>query len=162
MKNVTWIILYFLFASQTHADVPARQRDEIVYLLNFIKNTNCIMERNGKKHRGEEAYSHILKKYHYFRNKIKSTEQFIELSASKSTLSGKPYMVSCDGQKSIGTQKWLLDELHNYRRNRNKGPLTYQWSRTAKQLRCSQPLSSRVSDIDMSRELSFQPSKAPP
>ena len=162
MKNVTWIILYFLFASQSYADVPAWQRHEIEYLLNFVKNTNCIVERNGKIHTGEEAYSHILKKYNYFRNKIKSTEQFIELSASKSTLSGKPYMVSCDGQKSIGTQKWLLDELHNYRSNRNKEPLTHQVAPAAKQLRCSQPLNPRVSENDMSRELSFRPLKAPP
>ena len=54
-------------------------------------------------------------KYDYFRDDIKSTEEFIEYSASKSTMSGEYYTVTCPGFETIKTQDWLLAELKKYR-----------------------------------------------
>ncbi len=73
------------------------------------------MERNGKKYNSEDAYSHVKKKYDYFRGKIKTTEDFIEYSASKSTMSGKFYLVICENEPMIRTRDWLLEELRKYR-----------------------------------------------
>ena len=78
------------------------------------------MERNGKRYNSEGAYSHVKKKYDYFREKIKTTEDFIEYSASKSTMSGKFYVVFCDNEPAMRTRDWLLEELRQYRgRNDN-------------------------------------------
>jgi len=97
------------------ADVPAEQRHEVEHLLNFVANTSCIIERNSSLHSGPEALSHIKKKYAYYRNDISSTEEFIELSASKSTFSGNFYTVQCKREKIMAVQQWLLDELTAYR-----------------------------------------------
>jgi len=88
---------------------------EIAYLLNFVKNTNCQYERNGDKHNGVDAAKHIKKKYDYYEDDIKSAEQFIELSASKSTMSGKSYTIYCPNEPSISSQLWLLEALKAFR-----------------------------------------------
>ena len=84
--------------------------------MSFVGNASCTITRNGKTHDSADAVSHIKKKYAYFKSKISSTEEFIELSASKSTLSGKDYLVQCAGGETIKTRDWLLNELENYRR----------------------------------------------
>ena len=58
--------------------------------------------------------------YDYFRDRIETTEEFIEYSATKSTTSGKYYIVICEGQPPIRTQEWLLRELDSYRK-KHKG-----------------------------------------
>jgi hypothetical protein len=114
----TLAIAFVLLSTPVFADVPAAQKPEVDHLLNFVKHSSCRISRNGKFHDGSAAVSHIKKKYAYFKNDIRTTEQFIELSATKSTLSGNYYMVQCGGGKQVTTKEWLLNELGNYR---NKG-----------------------------------------
>jgi hypothetical protein len=107
-----------LASTIAYADVPSGQKPEVAHLLNFVRNTNCIIERNGTKYDGEEAYSHIMNKYEYFRDDIKSTEDFIEYSATKSTMSGDVYLVHCVGQAPKRTSDWLLQELSRLRKGK--------------------------------------------
>lgn len=104
-----------VFSSHAHADVPDADRHEVTYLLEYLRTSGCEMERNGKKHNSESAYSHVKKKYEYFRDKIKTSEDFVEYSASKSTMSGKYYHVFCGSEPAERTQDWLLEELRRYR-----------------------------------------------
>ena len=108
-----------LFSAPIIADVPPGQQLEIDHLLNFVEHSSCRINRNGKIHDGSAAVSHIKKKYAYFKDEIQTTEQFIELSATKSTLSGEYYMVQCGDDKQVRTKEWLLNELANYRGNGN-------------------------------------------
>jgi hypothetical protein len=73
------------------------------------------MVRNGGAHDGAEAAKHVQRKYKHFRDDISSTEEFIELSATKSTMSSKPYEVHCPGEPPRKSADWLLDELEAYR-----------------------------------------------
>ena len=98
-----------------HADVPDADRHEVTYLLEYLRTSGCEMERNGKNHNSESAYSHVKKKYEYFRDKIKTSEEFVEYSATKSTMSGKYYHVFCGSEPAGRTQDWLLEELRRYR-----------------------------------------------
>lgn len=96
------LMLVFLFASNAvFADVPAEQVKEVNYLLAYAKNSGCIINRNGTDHLTEKGLSHIEKKYDYFRDDISSTEEFIELSATRSTMSGDYYTVKCTGKETI-------------------------------------------------------------
>ncbi len=118
MKNIILLVIMALMLTETaQADVPPEQQTEVAHLLQFVKNSRCKVNRNGSIHYGKEAASHIKKKYAYFRKKIKTTEDFIKYSATKSTMSGKYYTVRCDGQKPVRTQDWLLLELQSYRRS---------------------------------------------
>jgi hypothetical protein len=97
------------------ADVPVEQKPEVEHLLEFVRQSDCIMIRNGTEHSGDYAVSHIQKKYDYFKDDITSTEAFIEYSATKSTMSGKYYTIRCSGQEEMRTQDWLLEELRVFR-----------------------------------------------
>ena len=97
------------------ADVPPGQKLEIDHLLSFVEHSPCRINRNGKAYAGIDAVSHIKKKYAYFKDDIQTTEQFIELSATKSTMSGKYYQVECPGEEPMRSQDWLLKQLKAYR-----------------------------------------------
>ena len=118
MKHILAIIVT-LYASVVNADVLPEQKLEIEHLLSFVKTSPCEINRNGDLHKGNEAVSHIKKKYEYFKSDIKTSEQFIEYAATKSTFSGRHYMVKCGEGKSFKTKAWLLEELRNYRKNKS-------------------------------------------
>ena len=115
MKHLLTLSLMLLM-SDACADVSPEQTPEVEHLLEFVRQSDCIMVRNGSEHIGEKAVSHIQKKYDYFRDDINSTEKFIEYSATKSTMSGKYYMVRCPGREEMRTQQWLLEELDVFRK----------------------------------------------
>jgi len=110
------IVLFALIVpTAVRGDVPESDRHEVVHLLEYLRDSPCMMERNGKKHSGRDAYSHVQKKYEYFRDEITTPEEFIDYSASKSTMSGKYYLVYCPGQPPRRTRDWLMEELRRYR-----------------------------------------------
>lgn len=115
-------IFTFTFASiltlqpNTLADVPESQKSEVKNLLEFVETTGCTFERNGKKYNGERASKHIKRKYNHFRDKITTTEEFIEYSGTKSTISGNFYLVYCDESNPVESRDWLLEELTRFRK----------------------------------------------
>lgn len=103
--------------SEIRADVPEAQKPEVQHLLDYLANSGCQMERNGDKHDAKEAVEHILKKYDYYRDDIKTTEDFIARSASRSMLSGRSYNVHCPGKEPRPTADWLNEELERFRKD---------------------------------------------
>ena len=113
LVKIFFIYLFVLHAA--NADVPADQVKEVNHLLAYVKNSGCVINRNGTDHPAEKGIEHIEKKYDYFRDDIENTDEFIEYSATKSTMSGDYYMVTCPGGKAIRTQDWLILELRRFR-----------------------------------------------
>lgn len=60
------------------------------------------------------AKDHSERKYNYVRSKVKTTEDFIRLAATQSSLSGKPNRINCAGKEAL-SKDWLLAELNKYR-----------------------------------------------
>ena len=115
MKISLYFFFFLLVIPTMRVAVADPMQDEIHHLLDFVASTQCRYERNGKSYDGEEAVKHIRRKYRYFRKQIDSTEKFIELSATKSTMSGSYYMIHCDDGPGVRSQQWLLDELQDFR-----------------------------------------------
>ena len=88
---------------------------EIDHLIKSIRNSDCAFIRNGKAHSSAVAIEHILKKYEHFKDKIKTSEDFIDHCASKSLLSNRPYQISCPGQAVVDSKTWFRKELKRYR-----------------------------------------------
>jgi hypothetical protein len=109
------LVLGIIACSNVFADVPPSQVKEVDHLVSYIKNSGCIVNRNGTDYPADEGIEHILRKYDYFREDINNTEEFIELSATKSTMSGNYYTVTCEGGVAIKTRDWLLAELARFR-----------------------------------------------
>jgi len=99
------------------AGAIANTQKEIEHLLKFVANTSCKYERNGTLHDGTKAKNHIQKKYDYFLDKVNTAEDFIEYSATKSTMSGKTYKIHCTNMPVQNSADWLLDELKKFRRS---------------------------------------------
>lgn len=112
LRGMVFITVLLLVPAYSFA---TEMQDEIRHLLEFVANTQCKYERNGSSHSGPDAVNHIKTKYDYFKDDIDTTEKFIELSATKSTMSGKFYMINCEGKEKIKSQQWLLQELDKYR-----------------------------------------------
>ena len=89
--------------------------EEIEHLLDFIAASTCVFIRNGVAYDGAEAAAHVKDKYEYYRRDIHSAEDFIARAASRSELSGKPYLVRC-GADTVPAADWLARELTIFRR----------------------------------------------
>lgn len=87
----------------------------IGYLLQYIANSKAVFIRNGSEHTPTEAVDHIKAKYAHFKSDIKTPEDFIRLSASKSLLSGKPYLVRESNGKEMRMDTWLNEALKAHR-----------------------------------------------
>ncbi|RWA53136.1 hypothetical protein AU476_15040 [Cupriavidus sp. UYMSc13B] len=101
---------------------PPTAQAEIAHLFDYLSGSACQFNRNGTWYSGKEAVEHLKKKYSYLddRGAITSTEQFIELGASRSSVSGKPYMVRCPSTEPVVSAVWLKSELARYRKAMGK------------------------------------------
>jgi hypothetical protein len=114
MKQIgTTLLLGLLAGTVVASPTPAPVRAEIDSLLSRLQTSGCQFDRNGSWYNTTEAKDHILRKLDYFEGKttIQSTEQFIELAASKSSSSGKPYHVKCGTEAAVESQQWLNKQL---------------------------------------------------
>ena len=87
----------------------------IDYLLDHVAKANATFIRNGDPHTAQEALNHIKAKYEHFKTQIRTPEDFIRLSASKSLLSGKPYLVRTPDGKEMRLDEWLTAALKEHR-----------------------------------------------
>ena len=55
------------------------------------------------------------------RDEIDTPEEFIELCATRSLLSGKPYQVINKHGETVDTSEWLTAELNEYRNSATAG-----------------------------------------
>ena len=85
--------------------------DSINYLLDYVANSHATFIRNGQTHTPQQAVDHIKAKYDHFKNEIKTPEDFIRLSASKSLLTGQPYKVRTADGKEMRLDAWLMAAL---------------------------------------------------
>jgi len=115
MKVFSAMLVAVLSAGLTTMTVAGPMDTEIAFLKQHINDSSCQFIRNGKAYSSEQALAHINKKQDYFSDDIDSTERFIELSASSSTMSKKPYHIHCPGQNKVTSRQWLTSALQDYR-----------------------------------------------
>ncbi|MCL2457409.1 MAG: DUF5329 domain-containing protein [Desulfobulbus sp.] len=98
-------------------DLPSTSKAEIDYLLAYLKNSGCQFNRNGKWYNADDAVSHIEAKYNYLIRKemLSSADDFIDKAATKSSMSGKSYLVQCGNEEPTPSGEWFRTELVRYR-----------------------------------------------
>jgi hypothetical protein len=120
MKKIIRLFLLYplIWAFTAYAGIEAGNdnlEDAINYLLTYVKNSDCIFIRNDKEHTAKDAVAHMQRKYEHFKDEIKSPEDFIRLTASKSLMTGKPYMIKTTDGMKLKSENWLLKALELYR-----------------------------------------------
>lgn len=108
------IFLLGFFSFISGANELGKKDIEIKYLLSEIQKSGCKFIRNGKSYSSEEAKSHLQNKLDKVKDKIKNAEQFIDLIAAKSSVSGEPYLIECADSK-VSTESWLKTKLSAFR-----------------------------------------------
>ena len=123
----SWLFTVLLLTSlAASGDGPGQQPENlepaIQFLLNHVADSGLIFIRNSERHAAANAAEHMNSKYEYFRDKIKTPEDFIRRCASKSLMSGKPYLVVLENGEEVRTDEWLLRALTVYRNNPDANP----------------------------------------
>ena len=95
-------------------------RKTIKYLIEYIRASDMTFVRNFSKHASDEAASHILEKYEHFRNEIRTPEDFIELCATESLMTGRDYLVIDQQGGKQRSRDWLTDVLADYRNRQSR------------------------------------------
>ena len=102
------VLLCAALMSSTHAQTDAEA--EITSLIAAVRESDCEFNRNGSLHSAEAAAEHLELKYSRGKRYADSAEAFIERLASKSSWSGKPYEMICDGETQPAGD-WLTATL---------------------------------------------------
>ena len=114
------IIAVLLAAGLSASSALGANRDwqeEVTHLLDYIAQSGCTFIRNNKVYDAAQAHDHINRKYEHVKTRISSAEQFITYAASKSSITGKKYEVTC-GETTMLSKEWLEVELRSYREAR--------------------------------------------
>ena len=109
-----------LMISMPLSAVESSVDSEIQALLGEVAKSGCDFRRNGSMHKSSDAAEHLALKYSRGRRYVETTEDFIDLLATKSSWSGRSYAVICNGvETASGT--WLHVQLLGLR---NSAPNT--------------------------------------
>ena len=113
MRKIFAIVFALACGGSQAAPLPAPARAEVDALLTRLQASGCQFNRNGSWYSGADAKVHLQRKLEYLEKKdlVKNAEQFIDLGASSSSSSGKPYMVRCGTAAPVESKAWLSAEL---------------------------------------------------
>ena len=101
-----------LLAAGTVSSQPSGQAEQdIQHLIAYVSGSGLRFVRNTSEYTPSQAAAHMEMKYRHFHDDIETAEDFIELCATKSLLSGKPYLVIDWQGQERRTSDWLRAEL---------------------------------------------------
>ena len=117
MRPLHALLVIALVVSIAWAAPSENDAIEIEHLLKYLAISDCTFDRNGKRYSGLQAADHLRGKYDYLLKKdlVTTAESFIELAASRSSVSGKPYLVRCGSAEPVESGAWFRAELERYR-----------------------------------------------
>lgn len=113
-KWVVFVAFIVVGMSAARAD-DFRMDREIDYLLDSVVNSKCVFVRNGKKYKAIDAREHLQMKRRRGKRYFDNTEEFIERLASKSSWSGKAYLIQCGNAPQQTANSWFNALLVQYR-----------------------------------------------
>jgi hypothetical protein len=93
----------------------ANDADDIEFIINAVGTSECVFIRNGKEHSADDAEKHLRMKYRRGKKWVTSAESFIDRLASKSSFSGKPYLMRCGQQAPQPAAAWMMERLAVFR-----------------------------------------------
>jgi len=121
MKQLSFFFAMLLTSASYAAEPTPATRLEIEHLFTYLQVSGCQFYRNGTWYDSSEAARHLNKKYQYLLDKglVASAEDFIERTASESSMSGQTYRVRCGSNPVVNSADWFGDELEKYRLGRH-------------------------------------------
>jgi hypothetical protein len=97
------------FAATPTAELS--EADKIELLIAAVEKSGMTFVRNGKEYPSREAADHLRLKVSRAGKRVKTAQQFIEHLASKSSMSGKDYLLKQPDGSTIASRDWMRAEL---------------------------------------------------
>jgi hypothetical protein len=113
------------------ASSPTAAQVEVEHLLSAVAGSGCEFYRNGEWFDSQKASAHLRDKYTALVafGRLVTAIDFIEKAATKSSLSGRPYLIRCAGGAPVPTNQWLREALEQYRRCTSSPNTCASWLR---------------------------------
>lgn len=116
--RIGWIAAFALLALELSggtvavraADMKPGRASDVEYLLVRIERSGCTFVRNGTSYPSTDAAAHLRRKVDVV-NRNFTTDEFIDAIASKSSMTGQPYLVRCAGVTDVPSGEWLRRAL---------------------------------------------------
>ena len=119
MKTILAFLLCLVAAAITSAATPM---DEIEGLLAYIKGLDqATFIRNGTAYSPVQAEAHLRMKWNNTKAHVKTAEDFIELCASKSSMTGKSYLIRFADGRTVEAGVALKEQLGILRKPNSSG-----------------------------------------
>jgi hypothetical protein len=115
MKNimVTAFVILAVFSGTVNAQNNIEKK-KIEFLISSVENLKgAKFIRNGAEHTGKEAAEHLRMKLQNALA-VQTADDFIRLCASKSSITGKPYMIRLSNGKTIKSEEYFREKLKEY------------------------------------------------
>jgi hypothetical protein len=117
MKNllVTALVILVLFPGLVCAQ-ENMEKQKIDFLISSVENLKgAKFIRNGSEYDGKEAADHLRMKRQKAGGRVQTADDFIRLCASKSFMTGKPYLIRLSNGKILKSEEYFRDKLKEYR-----------------------------------------------
>ncbi len=121
---ILFVFAFFTSAARADSKLDDRASTETIELIRRVETSGCVFIRNGDKHSAKEAADHLATKVKRADKKRLSAENFIAKIASKSSMSGDPYMMIFPDGREVKSGDWLTEQLADIRRNPPAQPPT--------------------------------------
>jgi hypothetical protein len=116
MKNIllTSFVILALFPGIVSAQ-DTIEKKKIEFLISSLENLKgAKFIRNGTEYDGKQAVHHLRMKLQIAGGKVQTADDFIRLCASKSNITGKPYMIRLSDGKTIKSEEYFRKKLKEY------------------------------------------------
>jgi len=111
---LTVLMLLMLVPGRVNGQTD-RERQRIEFLLSAVEGLEgATFLRNGSAHTGKEAADHLRLKRRRAGERVRTAEDFIRLCASRSYLTGQPYLVRFAHGRTIPAEEFLRRLLEEY------------------------------------------------
>jgi hypothetical protein len=111
---VVLAVVLALFSGVVNAqdNIEKKKIEFLISSVEYLKGAKFI--RNGTEHDGKEAAEHLRMKLQNDVGQVKTADDFIRLCASKSYISGKPYLIRSSDGKTIKSEQYFREKLKEY------------------------------------------------
>ena len=118
MREIPVSIFTLLLTASIAFGLDAQTKAEIDELIAFVQTSGVRFIRNGTEYSAAEGAKHLREKLANAGDRVKTTDDFITGVASKSYLSGKPYLVKFADGHTQPTGDWLRAHLAEMRKKK--------------------------------------------
>jgi len=119
MRQILAAIFTLLLTAALAVALDPQTKAEIDELINYVQMSGVRFIRNGSEYSGAEGAQHLRDKLAKAGDHVKTTDDFITGIASKSYLSGKPYLVKFPDGHTQPTGEWLRAHLAETRKKKS-------------------------------------------